>query len=163
MAKDAFLALTIRNLPTGTTKQDVIDHINRAASNACPVVGPIVRDPNQPTFYTTVTIRQDSDDKCKTLRDKLNLTEFFPRAPQTNVRDSKIVVNDEFLGVTTVAEHENPQFEYVPHLTNLSGLVSHAAVQCLLHTWTWWSCVSELEYRPARGLSTNVAQGFLST
>lgn len=113
MAKDTFLALTIRNLPAGTTAQDVIDHINRAASNARPVVGPIVKDPNQPTFYTTVTIRQDSDDKCKALRDKLNLTEFFPRSPETYLRDSKITVNDEFLGVTTVAEHENSQFEYV--------------------------------------------------
>ncbi|KAK5653066.1 hypothetical protein OQA88_9352 [Cercophora sp. LCS_1] len=122
MAKDSYLALAIRNLPAGTTAQDVREHINRVASNPQPVVGPIVKDPNRPTFYTTVTIRQDSDDKCKTLRDKLNLTDFFPRAPETVVRDSKIAVHDEFLGVTTVAEHEDAQFDmYFIH-----GLGGHA-------------------------------------
>jgi hypothetical protein len=112
MAKDAFLALNIRNLPAGTTPQDVVDHINRRASNARPVVGPIVRDPTQQTYYTTVVVRQDSDAKCKALSSSLNLTEFFPRAPESPVRDTKITVSDEFLGVTTVAEHDNPQFEY---------------------------------------------------
>jgi len=123
----AFLALNIRNLPSGTTPQDVVDHINRRASNARPVVGPIVRDPTQQTYYTTVIVRQDSDAKCKALSSKLHLTEFFPRAPESPVRDTKITVSDEFLGVTTVAEHDNPQFEYAsPSLPLLHSLLSFA-------------------------------------
>lgn len=111
MGKDAYLTLTIRNLPPGTTAQDVRDHIGRIYANAQPAVGPIVRDSNRQMLYTTVTVRQDSDEKCRALRDALNLKTFFPRAPETHIRESKIMVNDEFLGVTTVAEHKNPQFE----------------------------------------------------
>lgn len=114
MAKDAYLALTIRNLPPGTTAQDVRNHIHGLASglNPQPNVGPIVKDPNQPTLYTTVTIRQDSEAKCKELRDTLNFSDFYPRSPQNpNNLHSHINVSDEFLGVTTVAEHEDPQFE----------------------------------------------------
>ena len=111
MPRDAYLTLTVRNLPLGTTAHDVRDHILRYDSTANPQVGTVVRDSNRPSLYTTVTIRQDSDDKCKALRDGLNLKDFYPRTPETPGASSKISVNDEFLGVTTIAEHENPQFE----------------------------------------------------
>lgn len=106
------MTLTVRNLPLGTTQQDVEDHIKRMCSDANPVVSPVVKESTRPMVYTTVTIRQDTDYKCKDLRDRLNLTPFFPRRPQNpEVRESKINVSDEFLGVTTVAEHKDPQFE----------------------------------------------------
>ncbi|KAK0628411.1 hypothetical protein B0T17DRAFT_152656 [Bombardia bombarda] len=121
--KDSFLTLSIRNLPMGTTAQDVCDHINRSYSNAQPTVGPIVKEPNRPRLYTTVTIRQDDSDKCKSLRNGLNAKPFIPRHPTTNVKETEIKVNDEFLGVTTVAEHDNPQFD----LYFIHGLGGHAS------------------------------------
>lgn len=111
MARDHYLTLTVRDLPPGTTAQDVRHHIDRRHKNAQPVVGPLVKDPNRPSLYTVVTVRQDSDYQCRTLRDNLNLTKFFPQQPTTSVVESQIAVSDEFLGVTTLAEHENPQFE----------------------------------------------------
>ncbi|KAK3330784.1 hypothetical protein B0H66DRAFT_74682 [Apodospora peruviana] len=122
MVRNSYLTLTVRNLPLGTTKEDIIGTINRLYQNAQPVVGLLVKDANRASLSATVTIRQDTDEKCRQLRDNLNLKDFFPRAPETEVVESKIVVNDEFLGVTTVAEHENAQFDiYFIH-----GLGGHA-------------------------------------
>jgi hypothetical protein len=109
--KDCYLTLTVRNLPLGTTAQDVTDHINRHCSGTKPVVRPLVRDLNRPRLYTTVTICQESEDKCRAVRDRLNITQIYPRTPTSEVRESSITVNDEFLGVTTLAEHETPHFE----------------------------------------------------
>jgi hypothetical protein len=111
MGRDYYMTLTVRDLPPGTTAQDVCDHINRRRANAHPVVGPLVKDPNRPSLCTVVTIRQDSEYLCRTLRDSLNLKTFYPRNPTTTVTESQIAVSNEFLGVTTLAEHENPEFE----------------------------------------------------
>ncbi|KAK4171898.1 hypothetical protein QBC36DRAFT_382216 [Triangularia setosa] len=122
MAKDCYLTLTVRNLPPGTTKQDVCNHINARYQNARPEVGPVVKDPNGHTFCTTVTVRQDTEDKCKTLLRDLNLRKIFPQYPTTDMRESELNVSDEFIGVTTLAEHNDPQFDlYFVH-----GLGGHA-------------------------------------
>ncbi|KAK4197803.1 hypothetical protein QBC40DRAFT_308773 [Triangularia verruculosa] len=122
MAKDCYLTLTVRNLPPGTTKQDVCNHINARFQNARPEVGPVVKDPNGQTFCTTVTVRQDTEDKCKILLRDLNLRKIFPLYPTTDMRESELNVSDEFIGVTTLAEHDNPLFDlYFVH-----GLGGHA-------------------------------------
>ncbi|GAB1311439.1 hypothetical protein MFIFM68171_01649 [Madurella fahalii] len=122
MGRNHYLTLTVRDLPLGTTAQDVRDHINRRFTNAQPLVGPLVKDPNRPSLYTVVTVRQDSDSQCRELRDSLNLSKFFPQKPKTAVVDSQIAVSDEFLGVTTLAEDEDPQFD----LYFIHGLGGHA-------------------------------------
>ncbi|KAK0718730.1 hypothetical protein B0T21DRAFT_55204 [Apiosordaria backusii] len=122
MAKDCYLTLTIRNLPPGTTKQDVCNHINARFQNARPEVGPVVKDSNGHTLCTTVTVRQDTEDKCKTLLRDLNLRKIFPQYPTTEMKESELNVSDEFIGVTTLAEHDDPQFDlYFVH-----GLGGHA-------------------------------------
>ena len=109
--KDSYMTLTIRNLPLGTTENDVFEHIRRQRPDSYPVVNPLTKETNQRTLCAVVTIRQETQEKCKALRDKLNLTHIFPRHPASDVRDAAVMVSDEFLGVTTIAEHDDPQFE----------------------------------------------------
>jgi hypothetical protein len=111
MPNDSFITFTVRNLPLGTTDQDVRNHVNSRVSGAQPLVGSIIREPTRQLCYTTVTIRQDSDGDCRAARDKLHGSTLYPQAPISEVRSTQIIVSQEFLGVTTLAEHEDAQFE----------------------------------------------------
>ncbi|KAK0730844.1 hypothetical protein B0H67DRAFT_528030 [Lasiosphaeris hirsuta] len=122
MIRDVYLTFAVRNLPLGTTENDVYDHITRKHHSAKPTVGSLIREPNRRALQTIVTIRQHAEWKCKMLREEIKERKFRPARPATNVRESDLDVDDEFLGVTTVAEHENPQFDmYFIH-----GLGGHA-------------------------------------
>ncbi|KAJ4402710.1 hypothetical protein N0V85_005256 [Neurospora sp. IMI 360204] len=121
-ARDSYMTLTIRNLPLGTTEKDVFEHIRRQRPDSDPIVNPLTKETNQRTLCAVVTIRQETEEKCKALRDRLNLTRIYPKHPAGDVRDSAVMVSDEFLGVTTIAEHDDPQFDmYFVH-----GLGGHA-------------------------------------
>jgi hypothetical protein len=102
----SYVTFTVRNLPLGTTEQDVQNHINNRVRDARPLVGAIIQEPTRPLCYTTVSIRPDSD--SKDWKEKLKGSVIFPVASQ---RSSQINVSQEFLGVTTLVEHEDAQFE----------------------------------------------------
>ncbi|KAK3363108.1 hypothetical protein B0T25DRAFT_526318 [Lasiosphaeria hispida] len=122
MTRDVYLTFAVRNLPPGTTAKDVHDHITRKHRSARPVVGSLIWEPNRRALQTIVTIRRSADWKCKVVREEIKHRIFRPGRPETDVRESNIDVDDEFLGVTTVAEHENAQFDmYFIH-----GLGGHA-------------------------------------
>jgi len=108
-----YTALSIRGLPLGTTAQDVRTHILNNVPDSFPVIGPIVREAHRPMLYTSATIQQESEIACKTARERLNGSKFFPRNPDKPLDHSALIVTQDFLGVTTVAEHDDPQFEYV--------------------------------------------------
>jgi len=94
----------------GTTDQDVRNHVN-SRIGAQLVVGSIIRESSRALCYTTVTIKQDSDGECKAAREKLNGSAFYPQSPTSDLRNSQISVSQEFLGGTTLVEHEGAQFE----------------------------------------------------
>ncbi|KAK3497159.1 uncharacterized protein B0T23DRAFT_437943 [Neurospora hispaniola] len=120
--RDSYMTLTIRNLPLGTTEDDVFEHIRRQRHDSDPIVNPLTKETNQRTLCAVVTIRQETEEKCKVVRDKLHLTRIYPKFPAGDVKDSVVMVSDEFLGVTTIAEHDDPQFDmYFVH-----GLGGHA-------------------------------------
>ncbi|KAK3498668.1 hypothetical protein B0T13DRAFT_503097 [Neurospora crassa] len=120
--RDSYMTLTIRNLPLGTTENDVFEHIRRQRHDSDPIVNPLTKETNQRTLCAVVTIRQETEEKCKVVRDKLHLTRIYPKFPAGDVKDSVVMVSDEFLGVTTIAEHDDPQFDmYFVH-----GLGGHA-------------------------------------
>jgi hypothetical protein len=112
MPNFAYITFTVRNLPLGTTDQDVRNHINSLVSgNPNPLIGAVIEESSRLLCYTIATIRQDSDSGCKAARDRLHGSTIYPSAPTSFLRDSQIIVNQEFLGVTTIAEHEDAQFE----------------------------------------------------
>lgn len=106
-----FITLSIRRLPLGTTAQDVRKHILNCVPDSNPIVGPLVREAHKPKLHTTVTLQQDTDAACNEAFRMLHASEIFPQKPDKPFDTSSLAVSRDFVGVTTVAEHEDPQFE----------------------------------------------------
>ncbi|KAK4189032.1 hypothetical protein QBC35DRAFT_514333 [Podospora australis] len=121
-SSSSYMTFSIRNLPPGTTKDDVRALINTAKGDAAPRVGQLIKAPNLKTLTTTVTLRQSSVEKLKDLRNKLNKTTIFPENPTSSMVTSEIAVSDEFMGITTLVEHKDAQFD----LYFIHGLGGHA-------------------------------------
>lgn len=112
-SKPAFLNVTVRNLPPGTTRDDVVRHINGIVLGAQPKVGPVVLDADKRMLHTSVTLQLDSDAACRNACAALHGSRFYPLNPEQPNQSADLAVKEDFLGVTTVAEHDDAQFEYV--------------------------------------------------
>ncbi|MCJ1399803.1 hypothetical protein MMC11_003006 [Xylographa trunciseda] len=111
------LTLSVRNLPPEATKRDVQAYFNGVVHNAHPFVGSLVKESQGDTLCATVTL--DSEEACKRACRELDGREV--RAPR-GYGAHQIRVDQGFLGITPLADHEDPQFDYY----FLHGLGGHA-------------------------------------
>ena len=100
------LTLSVRNPPPKATKRDVECYFNGAVHNAHPFVASLVKESQVNTLCATVTL--DSEEACKKAYRALNGREV--RAPRGH-GVHQIRVDQGFLGITPLADHEDPQFE----------------------------------------------------
>ncbi|MCJ1436336.1 hypothetical protein MMC27_005714 [Xylographa pallens] len=111
------LTLSVRNLPPEATKRDVQGYFNGAVHNTHPFVGSLVKESQGDTLCATVTL--DSEEACKKACKALDGREV--RAPSGHGKHH-IRVDQGFLGITPLADHEDPQFDFY----FLHGLGGHA-------------------------------------
>ncbi|MCJ1383089.1 hypothetical protein MMC17_006202 [Xylographa soralifera] len=111
------LTLSVRNLPPEATVRDVEGYFNGVVHNAHPFVGSLVKESQVDTLCATVTL--DSEEACKKACRALNGREV--RAPRGHGA-YQIRVEQGFLGITPLADHEDPQFDFY----FLHGLGGHA-------------------------------------
>ncbi|KAH0556608.1 hypothetical protein GP486_005557 [Trichoglossum hirsutum] len=108
--------VSVRNLPPLTSREDVENFFNGSIPGCSPLVGPLVKDSHVDALCTTVTLQ--TGDACKLAYAKLNNQLF--RA--TRGGEGDVSISSDFMGVNTVAEHNDPQFDlYFVH-----GLGGHA-------------------------------------
>ncbi|MCJ1387490.1 hypothetical protein MMC18_000333 [Xylographa bjoerkii] len=111
------LTLSVRNLPPEATTLDVEGYINGVVHGAHPFVGSLVKDSQVDALCATVTL--NSEEACKKACKELSGRDV--RAPRGH-GTQPIRVDQGFLGITPLADHGDPQFDYY----FLHGLGGHA-------------------------------------
>ena len=100
------LTLSVRNIPPEATKRDVVDFFNGRIHNACPFVGSLVKESQGDSLCATVTL--NSEEACKKACKELNGRELYASRGHGA---HQVRVDQGFIGITPLADHEDPQFE----------------------------------------------------
>ena len=102
-------AVVVRNLPRQTTEVDVKRFFDTRLRNSDAKVFPLLQDTQHGAgthMCTTVTLKSNWRKRAL----KLNSKEFIPTQGHEK---SEIQIDATNIGPITLAEHNNPQFEYV--------------------------------------------------